>query len=147
MSEPAAAPPPLPDDLPRDLQAFVKCRSNRVELRDGKAAWIPVPPVLKHTVGLFVRPSARIRTTPTPGTAEVTVRWALVSLQLDATVVDGRLRMTAPGRSPGLLDEVYEGVDGWVERLNDWLARNGYRLAPLDAAPGRIALRKEPLYP
>ena len=31
----------------------------------------------------------------------------------------------------------------WVGSLNDWLAAHGYRLAPLEVAEGRIALRKE----
>jgi hypothetical protein len=142
----AAAPPPLPDDLPTDLRAFVECRSDWVELRDGRAAWIPVPPVLKHTIGLFVRPSATIRPAA-DGTVDLRVRWALVTLELEGSVVGGRLQLVPTSNGSGLLDEVYAGVDSWVQRLNDWLAHNGYRLGPLDSAPGRIALRKQPLTP
>jgi hypothetical protein len=139
-------PPPLPADLPDELRAFVGCHLERVELRGGRAPWIPVPPVLKKTVGWFLRPSARIDPQPEPGTATVAVKWAIVSLELQAEVVDGRLALTADGDRSGLLDEVYEGVDEWVGGLNDWLAHNGYRLAPLVVTPDRIALRKVPLH-
>jgi hypothetical protein len=138
-------PPPLPADLPPDLRAFVECRLDQVELRGGRAPWIPVPSVLKKTVGWFMRPSARIAPGPASGTATVAVKWAVVSLELQADVVQGRLALTADGDRRGLLDEVYEGVDGWVGGLNDWLAHNGYQLAPLDVASDRIALRKVPL--
>ena len=137
-------PPPLPDDLPPDLRAFVDCRLDRVELQGGKAAWIPIPPILKHTVGLFLRPSARIEPQLVPGTARVGVRWALVGLDLVASVADGRLVLAPDGNRAAMLDDVYAGVDGWVQSLNDWIAANGYQLAPLDVAPGRIALRKQP---
>lgn len=140
-------PPPLPSDLPADLRAFVDCHTDRVELRGGKAAWIPVPPVLKKTIGLFLRrPSAKITPLAEAGTALVGVKWALVGLDLRATVVEGRLVLTADGRRSGMLAEVYAEVDSWVGNLNDWLAKNGHRLAPLDVAPDRIALRKEPLH-
>jgi hypothetical protein len=138
-------PPPLPDNLPADLRAFVDCRLDRVELKGGKAPWIPVPPVLKHTVGLFLRPSATIEPRSAPGTARVGVKWALVGLDLVASVADGRLVLAPDGNRTGMLDDVYAGVDAWVQSLNDWIAVNGYRLAPLDVAPGRIALRKERL--
>jgi hypothetical protein len=127
------------------LRAFVDCQRERVELRGGRAPWIPVPTVLRKTVGWFLRPSARIDPLPEPGTATVAVRWAIVSLELQAEVVDGRLALAADGDRSGLLDEVYEGVGGWVGALNDWLAHNGHRLAPLDVTPDRIALRKVPL--
>ena len=138
-------PPPLPPDLPEDLRAFVECRVARVELRSGKAPWIPVPPVLRHTVGLFVRPSASISPLPDPGHAHVGVKWALVDLEMVASVESGRLALSADGHSGGLLEEVYAGVDGWVDSLNTWIAGNGYRLAPLEVVPGRIVLRKERL--
>ena len=139
------APPPLPPDLPADLRSFVECRLDRVELQGGKAAWIPVPPVLKNTVGRFLKPSAVITALPEPGTARLAVKWALVGLTLVGSVENGRLAMRPEARTSGLLDQVYAGVDGWVGNLNDWLGANGYQLAPLDVAPGRIALRKEPL--
>jgi hypothetical protein len=145
VAAPGATPPSLPPDLPADLRAFIDCRSDRVELRDGKAAWIPVPPVLKHTIGLFVKPSAKIAPLDEPGAARVSVRWALVSLDLRAVVTDGRLRMEAGPRRTAMLDEVYAGVDDWVERMNGWLAYNGYRLGTPEVVPGRIALRKEAL--
>jgi hypothetical protein len=104
-----------------------------------------VPPVLKKTVGWFLRPSARIEPRSAPGTATVAVKWAIVNLELQAEVVRGRLALTADGDRSGLLDEVYDGVDGWVGTLNDWLAHNGYQLAPLAVAPDRIALEKVPL--
>ena len=137
------APPPLPPDLPADLRSFVECRLDRVELQGGKAAWIPVPPVLKKTVGRFLKPSATITPLPAAGTARLAVKWALVGLTLLGSVDDGRLVLRPESRTSGLLDEVYAGVDGWVGNLNDWLAANGYRLAPLEVVPGRIALRKE----
>jgi hypothetical protein len=140
-----AVPPPLPADIPADLQAFVACRSARVELRDGKAKWIPVPPVLKRTVGFFLKPVATIEPLSVPGAARLSVRWALVSLELRAEVQRGRLRLDAGDRRTSLLNEVYAGVDGWAERLNTWLAHNGYRLAPLDVQTGRIVLRKQVL--
>ena len=140
------APPPLPTDLPKDLRAFVDCHLDRVELRGGNAPWIPVPSVLKKTIGWFLRPSARIEPLPAPGTARVAVKWAIVNLELRAEVVTGRLTLTAGGDRSGLLDEVYQGVDGWVGSLNDWLAHNGYELAPLDVTADRIALRKVPLH-
>jgi hypothetical protein len=139
------SPPPLPADLPEDLRSFVDCQLGRVELRGGRAPWIPVPPVLKKTVGWFLRPSARIEPRSGPGTATVAVKWAIVNLELQAEVVRGRLALTADGDRSGLLDEVYDGVDGWVGNLNDWLAHNGYQLAPLDVAPDRIVLEKVPL--
>jgi hypothetical protein len=138
-------PPPLPDDLPADLRSFVDCRLDAVVLAGGKAAWIPVPPVLKSTVGRFLKPSATITPLPTAGTARLAVKWAVVGLTLVGSVEAGRLVLRPEGRTSGLLDQVYAGVDGWVGNLNDWLAANGYRLAPLDVAPGRIALRKEPV--
>ena len=136
-------PPPLPDDLPADLRSFVDCQLDRVELRGGKAAWIPVPPVIKGTVGRFLKPSATIAPLPKAGTARIGVKWAVVGLQMVASVQDGRLRLAADGRQSGLLAEVYAGVDGWVGNLNDWLATNGYRLGPLEVIPNRIALHKE----
>jgi hypothetical protein len=136
-------PPPLPADLPADLRSFVECRADQVVLQGGKAAWIPVPPVLKSTVGRFLKPSATITPMPTPGTARLAVKWAVVGLALVGSVDDGRLALRPEGRTSGLLDEVYAGVDGWVGNLNGWLAANGYRLAPLEVATGRIALRKE----
>jgi len=136
-------PPPLPGDLPADLRSFVECRLDQVVLAGGKAAWIPVPPVLKSTVGRFLKPSATITPLPTPGTARLAVKWAIVGLDLVGSVEDGRLAMRPEGQASGLLGEVYAGVDGWVRSLNDWLAANGYRLAPLEVTPGRIALRKE----
>jgi hypothetical protein len=123
----------------------VECRLARVELRSGKAPWIPVPPVLRHTVGLFVRPSASIAPLSEPGHAHVGVRWALVDLEMVASVESGRLVLSADGHGSGLLDDVYTGVDGWVDSLNAWIAGNGYRLAPLEVVAGRIALRKERL--
>jgi hypothetical protein len=136
-------PPPLPADLPADLRSFVECQRDHVVLAGGKAAWIPVPPVLKKTVGRFLKPSAMITPLPTPGTARLAVKWAVVGLDLVGSVEDGRLVMRPEGGTSGLLDQVYAGVDGWVGSLNDWLAANGYRLAPLEVAPGQIALRKE----
>jgi hypothetical protein len=138
-------PPPLPADLPADLRAFIDCKLDRVELHGGKAAWIPVPPVIKGTVGRFLKPSATIEPLPEAGTARVGVKWAVVGLQMVASVQDGRLALAADGRQSGLLAEVYAGVDGWVGNLNDWLATNGYRLGPPDVVPGRIALHKERL--
>ena len=138
-------PPPLPEDLPADLRAFIDCTLDRVELLGGKAAWIPVPPVIKGTVGRFLKPSATIEPLPEPGTARVGVKWAVVGLQLVASVQDGRLKLAAHGRQSGLLAEVYAGVDGWVGNLNDWLAANGYRLGPPEVVPGRIVLHKERL--
>jgi len=67
-------PPALPSYLPSDLRAFVECRADRVELAGGNAAWIPVPPVLKKTVGLFLKPKARIEPDGEPGVARVGVR-------------------------------------------------------------------------
>jgi len=67
----------------------------------------------------------------------------VVGLTLIGSVEDGRLVLRPEGRTSGLLDQVYAGVDGWVGNLNDWLATNGYRLAPLEVDSGRIALRKE----
>lgn len=140
----SARPPQLPSYLPADLRAFVECRADRVELEGGKADWIPVPPVLKNTVGLFVKPKAVIEPdAKAPGAARVGVRWALVSMTFRASVVDGRLVLDADGMRGGLLDEVASGMDDWAEQLNGWLAANGYRLGPPDVAPGRIALRKE----
>ena len=142
----SARPPQLPSYLPADLRTFVECRADRVELEGGKADWIPVPPVLKNTVGLFVKPRAVIEPDgDEPGAARVGVRWALVSMTFRASVVDGRLVLDAGGMKGGVLDEVASGMDAWAEQLNGWLAANGYRLAPPDVAPGRIALRKEPL--
>ena len=140
---PPDAPPPLPPDLPPDLRDFVECRLDAVTLQGGKAPWIPVPPVLKGTVGRFLRPSAAITPQPTPGTARLAVKWAIVSLTLIGTVEDGRLVLRPEGNPSGRLSQVYQGVDGWVGSLNDWLAAHGYRLAPLEVAEGRIALRKE----
>jgi hypothetical protein len=101
-----------------------------------------VPPVLKSTIGLFFKPSARIESLPRAGTAKVAVRWALVGLEMTAEVVDGRLALTPDGERAGMLDEVYDGVDGWLKNLNDWLAQNGHGLAPLEVGSNRIVLRK-----
>ena len=136
-------PPPLPDDLPADLRSFVECHTDNVVLQGGKAAWIPVPPVLKSTVGRFLKPSAAIAPMPSSGTARLAVKWAVVGLTLIGSVEDGRLVLRPEGGTSGVLDQVYAGVDGWVGNLNDWLATNGYRLAPLEVDAGRIALRKE----
>ena len=136
-------PPALPPDLPPDLRSFVECRLDAVTLEGGKAPWIPVPPVLKGTVGRFLKPSALITPTSASGTARLAVKWAVVSLTLVGTVEDGLLVLRPEGSPSGLLSQVYQGVDGWVGSLNDWLAANGYRLAPLDVTDGRIALRKE----
>jgi hypothetical protein len=142
----SARPPQLPSYLPADLRAFVECRLDRVELEGGAAPWIPVPPVLKKTVGLFVKPKAVIEPDASqPGAARVGVRWALVSMTFRASVVDGRLVLDADGMRGGLLDGVASGMHDWADQLNGWLADNGYRLAAPDVAPGRIALRKEPL--
>jgi hypothetical protein len=139
-------PPALPSYLPADLRAFVECRADRVELEGGAAPWIPVPPVLKKTVGLFLKPKAQIEPqTGTPGAARVGVRWALVSMTFVASVVDGRLVLDPDGLRGGMLDDVAKGMDDWANQLNDWLAANGYRLGSPDIAPGRIALRKERL--
>jgi hypothetical protein len=142
----SVGPPELPSYLPADLRAFVECRADRVELKGGSAAWIPVPPVLKNTVGLFLKPKAVIEPdADSPGAARVSVRWALVSMTFRASVVDGRLVLDADGIRGGMLDEVASGMDHWADQLNGWLAANGYRLGAPDVAPGRIALRKEPL--
>jgi hypothetical protein len=141
-----AAPPPLPADLPPDLRAFVDCHIEQVELRGGRAPWIPVPSILRRTVGWFLRPSARITAMPEPGTATIAVKWAIVGLDLHAGVNDGRLALSADGDRSGLLDEVYDGVADWVQGLNDWLAQNGHQLAPLDVASDRIVLHKVPLH-
>jgi hypothetical protein len=101
--------------------------------------------VLKHTVGLFVKPSAEIEPAATPGAARVAVRWALVNLAFTASVVDGRLVLDAGDMRGGMLDDVAKGMDEWADQLNGWLAAGGYRLGPPDVAPGRIALRKERL--
>ena len=138
-------PPALPSYLPPDLRAFVECRADRVELQDGNAAWIPVPPVLKKTVGLFLKPKAQIDPDEEAGVARVGVRWALVSMSFRASVVDGRLVLDPGGMRGGMLDDVAKGMGDWADELNGWLAVNGYRLGPPDIAPGRIALRKEPL--
>jgi hypothetical protein len=141
----SVGPPELPSYLPADLKAFVECRADRVELQGGKAPWIPVPPVLKNTVGLFVKPKAVIEPDTEPGTARVGVRWALVSITFQAKVQDGRLVLDARGLRGGMLNDVADGMDDWADQLNGWLAANGYQLGPADVAPGRIALRKEPL--
>jgi hypothetical protein len=141
----SSGPPQLPSYLPADLRAFVECRADRVELHGGKAPWIPVPAVLKHTVGLFVKPSAEIEPAATPGSAHVAVRWALVNLAFTASVVDGRLVLDAGDMRGGMLDDVAKGMDEWADQLNGWLAAGGYRLGSPDVAPGRIALRKERL--
>ena len=138
-------PPALPSYLPADLRAFVECRADRVELEGGNAAWIPVPPVLKHTVGLFLKPKAQIEPDDAPGTARVSVRWALVSMSFRASVEDGRLVLDPGAMQGGMLDDVAKGMGDWADQLNGWLAANGYRLGQPDIAPGRIALRKEPL--
>ena len=138
-------PPALPSYLPSDLRAFVECRADRVELAGGNAAWIPVPPVLKKTVGLFLKPKARIEPDGEPGVARVGVRWALVSMSVRASVEDGRLVLDPGATQGGMLDDVAKGMGDWADQLNGWLAANGYRLGAPDIAPNRIALRKEPL--
>ena len=134
MPTPAAA----PARPAADLRAFVECQlDRRRRCRAARRPWIPVPPVLKGTVGRFLKPSATITPLPTPGTARLgrevgdrrRSRWS-------ASVEDGRLVLRPEGRPSGLLGQVYAGVDGWVGNLNDWLAANGYRLAPLDVAAG-----------
>ena len=138
-------PPSLPSYLPSDLRAFVECRADRVELAGGNAAWIPVPPVLKNTVGLFLKPKARIEPDGEPGVARVGVRWALVSMSFRASVEDGRLVLDPGEMRGGMLDDVAKGMGDWADQLNGWLAANGYQLGAPDIAPNRIALRKEPL--
>jgi hypothetical protein len=114
-------------------------------LAGGNAAWIPVPPVLKKTVGLFLKPKARIEPDGEPGVARVGVRWALVSMSFRASVEDGRLVLDPGAMQGGMLDDVAKGMGDWADQLNGWLAANGYRLGAPDIAPNRIALRKEPL--
>jgi hypothetical protein len=137
------APPPLPPDLPPDLRAFVSCATEEVELKGGKARWLPVPPVLKRGIGRFLTPSASIEPLDSGRTARLLVGWSRVGLALRATVVDGRLTLEAPRETIGMLDDVYEGVDDWSTQLNEWLSANGYRLQPLDVRRGQITLRKE----
>jgi hypothetical protein len=134
------SPPPLPKDAPPELAAFVECRSDRVDLVAGPARWLPSPPGL----GRLMAPKVAIARAAGPTEADVAIGWALAKLRLRAGVVDGRLRVERKGPHVPLLGQVYDGIDGWVSRLNEWLAANGRRLGPPEVASGRLTMVKEP---
>ena len=74
-----------------------------------------MPPVFKNTVGRFLKPSATITPLPTPGTARLAVKWAVVALTLVGSVEDGRLVLAAEGRTErAARTRSTHGVDGWV---------------------------------
>jgi hypothetical protein len=74
--------------------------------------------------------------------AHVEVGWSLAHLSLRGEVAGGRLKLEPVGPRVAVFDEVYEGVDDWVDQLNAWLAHNGYELAPIEVARGALTLTK-----
>jgi len=132
------SPPPLPKHAPAGLEDFAACRTERLELAEGKADWLPSPP----GVGGLFPPKVRIRAT-TATEAEIAVGWAVARLRLRAAVVDGELVVEPKGARVPLLGDVYDNIDQWVSQLNRWMAANGWRLGPPAIANGRLTLVKE----
>ena len=140
---PELEPPPLPAGAPRDLVEFVQGDRERVELRAGRAAWLPSPPVLGSSLGRFLRPTVTIEPGGRPGEAEVGVGWSRVRMRLRAHTVDGTLAVEPVPPRIALLGSVYTGVESWVAQLNRWLVANGWRLRPPEVTSGRLLLVKE----
>ena len=140
---PELEPPPLPAGAPRDLVEFVQGDRERVELRAGRAAWLPSPPLLGSSLGRFLRPTVTIEPAGSADEAVVAVGWSRVRLRLRARTVDGTLAVEPVPPRIALLGGVYAGVDSWVAQLNRWLAANGWRLRRPQIAPGRLVLLKE----
>lgn len=141
MSPPDPSPPPLPKHAPAGLEDFAACRTERLELVEGKADWLPSPP----GVGSLFSPKVRILPTTTPAEAEIAVGWAIAKLRLRAAVVHGELVVEPKGARLPLLGDVYDNVDQWVSQLNRWMAANGWRLGPPVITNGRLTLVKERL--
>jgi hypothetical protein len=132
------SPPPLPRGAPADLVAFVDCGGETVELADGKPRWLPHPP----GIGSLLTPKVTIRTAGSADQADITVGWSIARLRLRARVEAGCLRVEPHGRRVPLLGDVYEGIGGWVDKLNAWLAVNGRRVGGLSVATGVLRLTK-----
>jgi hypothetical protein len=141
----APEPPPLPPDLPAELDDFLRCTSQRVVLKEGRAPWLPLPSPLRHGLGRLLSPSVTIepsRDAKQPRVAHVEVGWSLAHLSLRGEVEAGQLKLEPVGPRVAVFEEVYEGVDDWVDQLNAWLAHNGYELAPIEVARGALTLTK-----
>ena len=126
-----STPPPLPPRAPRGLRDFVACRADEVVLDPSDLGWLPKPlPWIPEAL----MPSAEV----IPGElnhVRLKVRWAvLFRLRLDASVIDGRLRVDGGGPLHG-------PIGHWVDDLNAHLGECR-PLDTLEVLDGKVVVRK-----
>ena len=125
-------PPKLPPGAPKALQDFVACTSSSVELDSTKLDWVP-----KGPLGDFA-PSPTL----TPGSAPNTGTISMGPLDMAASIgPNGELVVDTSG-VPGFLSPVKDGVDKWVNRLNDFLKSNDKKLDGFSVNGNAITLTK-----
>jgi hypothetical protein len=128
--------PELPKDAPADLRDFISCTAAKLELKEGKLDWLPLPisPSSK-----FAQPAGK------PGRIDVTLSFGEYSpsATLPVTISGGKLDVDTSGW-PDLLPGK-DGVTGWVRQLNDWFASNGKQLGAPVLKGGKLTLVKEAL--
>lgn len=132
MANGSKKPPKLPPGAPKALQNFVACTSASVELDSTKLDWVP-----KGPLGDFA-PSP----TFTPGSAPNTGTISMGPLDMAASLgPNGELVVDTSG-VPGFLGPVKDGVDKWVNRLNDFLKSNDKKLDGFSVSGNTITLTK-----
>jgi hypothetical protein len=135
----------LPANVPQDLRDFVECRSSTVTITDGTQAWVTLPQEASAFLSRDTKPELHVAAGSTPDAATVNVKLGFISLALQASIVDGALRIDTRGLPMWAPASVGAGLQAFVDELNAWFKANGQGLAPPAFEEGRTSLTKVPL--
>ncbi len=132
-------PPKSIDGLPKDMQDFLDCKGNTLDLTPGKQKWMKNIPevggVLEDTDMKF----EENKDGSVKATASIYGFDQSVNLKVDG---DGNLAIDASDST--LINAFKDNIDGWCNDLNNWLRSKGKKLGkPKVSKRGVVSIAKE----
>jgi hypothetical protein len=134
-----AKPPKSIDGLPKDMQDFLDCKANTLDLTPGKQKWMKNIPevggVLEDTDMKF----EENKDGSVKATASIYGFDQSVNLKVDG---DGNLAIDASDST--LINAFKDNIDGWCKDFNNWLKSKGKKLGkPKVSKRGVVSIAKE----
>ena len=110
-------PPKLPDGAPVGLREFVACRRMSVDIDTSDTSWLPMP----RGVPGNASPKIDLEPGDDSRSGKVKIGWGFISMEFPVRIVEGKLVVDETANLPfGAGD----GIEKWVDRLNDQLGAN-----------------------
>jgi hypothetical protein len=138
----AVKPPKTTKGIPQDLADFLDCKSDKVELKPGKQAWLGGIP----TVGDMLAGANITFDSKADGSIGVTAKLGEGALSTSMSVklkVDAAGHLSIDPSDSMMLNAFKDNINEWTDGLNKWFDSKGKKLGKPKVRRGVVTLTKD----